>query len=282
MDVQADNVLWGGQLAESITQDLRARVAELKVGGVEPRLAIIHASHDPASNRYVALKIAQGIKIGVAVEEVEVASTLPDILAAIDRLNVNSAVHGTIVQLPLVGDMHQHRVTSQILNRIAPGKDVDGLGRGAFNPATKQGFPTAGPAGILALLQHHGVQLASATVSVVGRGRTMGEPLELLLRAVGAKVHMFYLPDRPIVPAVLRASNVVIGATNSPVPPITASHVRPGMVVIDATGSPRSQIAQDVKAVAGVKYTPPTGGVGPMTVAMLLKNVVEAATKSAV
>jgi methylenetetrahydrofolate dehydrogenase (NADP+)/methenyltetrahydrofolate cyclohydrolase len=245
----------GAPIARQIQDELRLRVAELPV---RPRLAIVHLSPDRAADIYVGLKQRFGESIGVAVEVLRPATG--ELEAVIARLNTDPGIHGIIIQLPLPQDVS----TLALLAQVDPVKDVDGL-----NPDSS--FVTAGPRGIMELLAAYRVELSGARVALLGTGQLMGRRLQQLLVAAGAQVEAFNL-ERPPDPTVLRRSGIIIGATGQRFL-ITSRDVAAGSVVIDATGvdtDPALQRRDDIR------ITPTTGGVGPMTVAALFENLLEA------
>jgi methylenetetrahydrofolate dehydrogenase (NADP+)/methenyltetrahydrofolate cyclohydrolase len=183
-----------------------------------------------------------------------------ELAAMIDRLNADPAVNGIIVQLPLPPGVD----VELLLARITPAKDIDGLG-------LRSPFTTAGPRGIMELLEAHRLELTSTQAVVVGTGRLMGAPLVDLLRTAGADVEVFNL-ERPIDLAIMRRAKLIISATGQPMT-IASAMISPGSVVIDATGYDTDPALQQR---TDIKITPLTGGVGPMTVAALFENLLDA------
>jgi methylenetetrahydrofolate dehydrogenase (NADP+)/methenyltetrahydrofolate cyclohydrolase len=247
--------LAGTPIAKQIQDGLRQRVGRLSVA---PRLAIVHTSPDPAADTYVRLKSKFGAAVGVQVDVLRPDAS--ELTATIDRLNADPAIHGIIVQLPLPPEV----VTADIVAQVDPARDVDGL-----NPHSS--FVTAGPRGIMELLDAYEVGISGARVVLVGAGRLMGEPLRRLLEVAGAQVDVFSL-ERPIEPSSVRKAAIIIGATGQR-SIITSDMVSSGSVVVDATGvdtDPSLQQRDDIR------ITPSTGGVGPMTVAALFENLFDA------
>lgn len=248
--------LVGLPLARRIQNELRQRVKGLPT---PPGLAIIHISPDSAADTYVRLKRRFGEAIGVSVKVLQ--PRVEELPATIERLNAQPDTNGIIIQLPLP----EGAITTELLAAITPTKDIDGLG-----PTSP--FVTAGPRGIMELLETYAVKLDGLQVALLGTGRLMGGPLLPLLLAAGAKVEAFDL-EHPFQLAALHRAKLVIGATGQR-HLITVDMIGPGTTVIDATGvdtDPALQQRDDIR------ITPTTGGVGPMTVAALFENLVVAA-----
>jgi len=287
-------VLDGKATAAQIKGELTARVAALRERGVVPGLGTVLVGDDPGSRSYVAGKHRDCAEVGIESIRVELPATASqeEILAAVDRLNADPACTGYIVQLPLPAGVD----TNAVLERIDPDKDADGLhptnlGRLVLRvkePVTSP-LPCT-PRGILELLDRHDVDLAGAHVVVVGRGTTVGRSIGLLLtrRDVNATVTLTHTGTRDLA-AHVRQADVVVAAAGVP-GIVTADMVRPGAAVLDVgvsrvvdpeTGKARLQgdVAAEVAEVAGW-LSPNPGGVGPMTRAMLLANVVDAAERA--
>ncbi len=285
----------GVAAATQITAELAERVAALRARGVTPGIATVLVGADPASQLYVGMKHRQSQRIGMNSIQVELPadSTQADVEAAIDRLNADPACHGYIVQLPLP----KHLDTDAILERIDPAKDADGLhptnlGRLVLNvngPITTP-LPCT-PRGVIELLLRNDCALAGTHVVVIGRGVTIGRTIGLLLtrRALNATVTLTHT-GTPDLSAHLRRADVIVAAAGVK-HLVQASDVKPGAAVLDVgvtreadPESGRDRVFGDVDpAVAEVAgwLSPNPGGVGPMTVALLLTNVVEAAERAA-
>lgn len=287
-------LLDGKATAAAIKDELRARVAALAERGVRPGLGTLLVGDDPGSQIYVAGKHRDCAEVGIASirEDLPATASQDEVEAAIARLNADPACTGFIVQLPLPRGLDAQRA----LELVDPAKDADGLhptnlGRLVLrvNEPVTSPLPCT-PRGILELLERHGVPLHGADVVVVGRGVTVGRSIGLLLtrRAINATVTLTHTGTADLA-AHTRSADVVIAAAGVP-SIITADMVRPGAVVVDvgvsrvvdpATGA--SRVAGDVDpAVREVAawVSPNPGGVGPMTRAMLLANVVEAAERA--
>ena len=289
-------LLDGKATAAAIKDELRARVAALAERGVRPGLGTLLVGDDPGAQIYVAGKHRDCAEVGIASirEDLPATASQAEVEAAIARLNDDPACTGFIVQLPLPRGLDAQRA----LELVDPAKDADGLhptnlGRLVLrvNEPVTSPLPCT-PRGILELLERHGVPLRGANVVVVGRGVTVGRSIGLLLtrRAVNATVTLTHTGTADLA-AHTRSADVVIAAAGVP-SIVTADMVRPGAVVVDvgvsrvvdpATGA--SRVAGDVDpAVREVAawVSPNPGGVGPMTRAMLLANVVEAAERALV
>ncbi|MFT4306461.1 MAG: bifunctional methylenetetrahydrofolate dehydrogenase/methenyltetrahydrofolate cyclohydrolase [Microbacterium sp.] len=286
----------GVATAAAIKAELTERVAALKARGVTPGIATVLVGADPGSQLYVGMKHRQSEAIGMnSIQRALPAdATQAEVEALIDELNADPACHGYIVQLPLP----KHLDTDAILERIDPDKDADGLhptnlGRLVLNvnaPITSP-LPCT-PRGAIELLTRNGYDLGGKHVVVVGRGVTIGRSIGLLLtrRDINATVTLTHTGTADLSPH-LREADVIVGAAGVK-HLVTAADVKPGAAVLDVgvtrgekipeTGKYRvyGDIAPDVAEVAGW-LSPNPGGVGPMTVALLMTNVVEAAERAA-
>jgi methylenetetrahydrofolate dehydrogenase (NADP+)/methenyltetrahydrofolate cyclohydrolase len=278
-------ILDGKATAAAIRAELAERVAKLVAGGSHPGLGTVLVGDDPGSHAYVAGKHRDCAEVGVASirRDLPETATQADVEAVVAELNADPACTGYIVQLPLPRGLDSGRV----LGLMDPDKDADGLhptnlgrlvlGEPAPLPCT--------PRGIVELLRRYGVAIAGAEVVVVGRGVTVGRPLGLLLtrKSENATVTLCHTGTRDLASHVRRADIVVAAAGVAGL--ITADMVKPGAAVLDV-GITRTEagLAGDVdpgvREVAGY-LAPMPGGVGPMTRAMLLANVVEAAERAA-
>jgi methylenetetrahydrofolate dehydrogenase (NADP+) / methenyltetrahydrofolate cyclohydrolase len=279
-------ILDGKATAATIKAELTERVAKLRESGIVPGLATVLVGDDPGSRWYVAGKHRDCAEVGINSIRVDLPADAPQsaVEDAIAELNANPECTGYIVQLPLP----KHMDENHILGLIDPAKDADGLhptnlgwlvlGKHAPLPCT--------PNGIVELLRRHRVEIAGADVCVVGRGVTVGRPLGLLLtrRSENATVTLCHTGTRDLA-AHVRQADIVVAAAGVP-GIITGEMVKPGAAVLDvgvsrdADGKIAGDVAQDVYDVAGW-VSPNPGGVGPMTRAMLLANIVEAAEQNA-
>ena len=271
----------GRATAAAIKAELGQRVARLRSQGVTPGLATVLVGDDPASQNYVRMKHRDCEQVGIASIQVELPAnaTMSQLEEAIAGLNADDACTGYIVQLPLPPHLDENRA----LELVDPSKDADGLhpvnlGRLVLNELAT--LPCT-PRGIVELVRRHGIEWQGAEVCVVGRGITVGRPLGLILtrRAENATVTLCHTGTRDLAGHTRRAG-IVVAAAGVP-GMITAGMIREGAVCIDVgvsrvDGRTTGDLAQDVWDKAGW-VTPNPGGVGPMTRAMLLSNVVDRA-----
>jgi len=300
-------VLDGARVAEEIKAEATAEVARLaRAHGIRPGLAVVRVGDDPASAVYVRNKVRTSEQLGLHSEHHALAAdtTSEQLLALVAELNARAEIDGILVQLPLPPQIDEARV----LAAIDPRKDVDGfhplnvgnlvLGRPAFVPCT--------PAGIYELLARTGVEIGGAHACVVGRSHIVGRPLAQLLLQHDATVTVCHSRTRDLA-AVTRAADILVAAVGRP-GLIRAAHVKPGATVVDvgmnkitdeaaarelfgARADERIEVIRrrgytlvgdvhpaEVEAVAG-RLTPVPGGVGPLTVAMLMRNTVTAARR---
>ncbi|MDT4936484.1 MAG: methylenetetrahydrofolate dehydrogenase / methenyltetrahydrofolate cyclohydrolase [Pseudonocardiales bacterium] len=276
-------ILDGKATLAAIKVELTHRVAALAARGVTPGLGTVLVGDDPASRWYVNAKHKDSAEIGIASIERELpaSATQAEVDAVVDELNADPACTAFLVQQPTGLDEFA------ILARVDPVKDVDGLhpinlgwlvlGKPAPLPCT--------PTGIIELLRRHDVPIAGARVVVIGRGITVGRPLALMLtrRSENATVTVCHTGTRNLA-EITREADIVVAAAGAP-HLLTAAMVRPGAAVLDAgvsrvDGALVGDVAPDVAEVAGY-LSPNPGGVGPMTRAMLLSNVVQAAERIA-
>ncbi len=277
-------IIDGRALATRRRAELADEVARLRAEhGVQPGLAAVLVGDDAASRTYVGMKHRATEAAGMRSEQhlLSGSTTREELLALVDRLNGDDAVDGILVQLPLPG----HLDAREVQRRVDPAKDVD-----ALNPVTAgmlaNGEPTflaCTPAGVVALLEEAGVELPGSEVVIVGRSTLVGRPLSIMLTLPGrdATVTVAHSRTRDLAAVCRRADVLVVAAGREGL--VTADMVRPGAVVIDvgtnrtADGRLVGDVAYDeVAAVAGA-ITPVPGGVGPMTVTMLLENTLRAA-----
>ena len=287
-------ILDGTAAARSIKDDLARRVAVLRDKGVVPGLATVLVGSDPGSQWYVGGKHKDCAEVGIASirRDLPEETTQAELEAVLDELNANPDVTGYIVQLPLP----KHIDTDAILERIDPLKDADGLhptnlGRLVLRASGPIESPLpCTPRGVIDLVEHNGISWAGKNVVVIGRGITVGRPIGALLtrKEVNATVTLTHTGTVNL-DEHLRRADVIVAAAGSP-SIVTADNVKPGAIVLDVGVSRvtkpdgTTRIAGDVDpAVAEVAawVSPNPGGVGPMTRALLLKNVVETAERAA-
>jgi methylenetetrahydrofolate dehydrogenase (NADP+)/methenyltetrahydrofolate cyclohydrolase len=275
----------GKATAAAIRAELTERVAALAAAGRRPGLGTLLVGDDPGSRWYVSAKHKDCAQVGIASIERELpaGADLAEVMAVVDELNADPTCTGYIVQLPLPRGIDE----SVVLERIDPAKDADGLhpvSLGRLVLGVPGALPCT-PVGIVELLRRYEVPIAGAEVVVVGRGITVGRPLGLLLtrRTENATVTLCHTGTRDLA-AHTRAADIIVAAAGVP-DLITADMVKPGAAVLDVgvsrvDGKIAGDVAAGVREVAGW-VAPNPGGVGPMTRAMLLANVVLAAEQAA-
>lgn len=276
-------ILSGKEFAARIKEDAARGVAELKAAGVLPRLAVIIVGSDPASEVYVRNKQRTCEELGIRSDHIALPAetTKEELLACIEELNVDPEVHGILVQLPLPAQIAEDE--EDILSHIDPRKDVDGfhpvnvghlvLGAPGLRPCT--------PAGCIRMLDYAGIPIEGAHAVIIGRSNIVGKPMAHLLLERNATVTICHSRTQNLA-AIARTADILVAAVGRP-RFVTADMVKEGATVIDV-GINRiapKQLVGDVDfdaaaAVAGA-ITPVPGGVGLLTVAMLMENVVQAA-----
>ena len=288
-------IISGKEIAAEIRADLKPEVEQLKAEkGITPGLAVVLVGEDPASQVYVRMKGKACGEMGMHSETVTLPATTSEdeLLATVDRLNEDPKIHGMIVQLPVP----DHIDSAKVLERIDPRKDVDGfhpVNVGKILVGDTSGFPPATPFGVQQMLIRAGVDTSGAHVVIVGRSNIVGKPVASLLmqKAQGANATVTVCHSRTKdIGAITRLADILIVAIGQPAF-VTADMVRPGAVVIDvgtnrvddATRERGYRLVGDVE-FEGVKevasaITPVPGGVGPMTVTMLIYNTVQAAKR---
>ena len=276
-------ILSGKEFAARIKEDAARGVAEMKAAGVLPRLAVIIVGSDPASEVYVRNKQRTCEELGIRSDHIALPAetTKEELLACIEELNVDPEVHGILVQLPLPAQIAEDE--EEILSHIDPRKDVDGfhpvnvgylvLGAPGLRPCT--------PAGCIRMLDYAGIPIEGAHAVIIGRSNIVGKPMAHLLLERNATVTICHSRTQNLA-AIARTADILVAAVGRP-RFVTADMVKEGATVIDV-GINRiapKQLVGDVDfdaaaAVAGA-ITPVPGGVGLLTVAMLMENVVQAA-----
>ena len=282
----------GVAIARSVRADVAREVASLRERGVTPGLTVVLVGEDPASAVYVRSKGKACAEAGMAGDTIRMPASTPqdELLSVVDRLNADPAVHGILVQMPLP----KHIDPDTVVRRIDPGKDVDGfhpVNVGKLLIGEKDGFAPCTPAGVQEMLVRSGVDTRGMECVVIGRSNIVGKPMAALLmqdrNGANATVTVCHRHTRDLADHTRRADLVIAAAGRPGV--LTAEMVKPGAVVVDVginrVSDPSSKsgyrIVGDVdfdgvRAVAS-RITPVPGGVGPMTIAMLLRNTVKAA-----
>ena len=277
-------IIDGKAIAATVRARVAEEVAELKAAGVEPGLATVLVGEDPASHVYVRMKRKACEEAGIAAihHEPPADVSAEELLSLLSDLNADPAVSGILLQLPLPGQLDADEMTAAIV----PEKDVDGLtpmsagmlaqGRPGLVPCT--------PAGVMELLAHEGVELEGARAVVLGRSQLVGKPVAQLLLAANATVTHCHSRTKDLL-SVCREADVLVAAVGRP-GTVTGPMVGEGAVVIDVgTNRTDDGLVGDVDfesvAERASAITPVPGGVGPMTIAMLLSNTVRAARLTA-
>ena len=280
-ETQTARILDGKALAAVVRAEVKEQVAALLASGVTPGLAVVLVGEDPASQIYVRNKTRAGQEVGIAVFDHKLPkdTTEAALITLLQQLSADPKVHGVLVQLPLPAPLSATR----ILEALDPAKDVDGLltqnvgllwlGRPHLVPCT--------PLGVMRLLKEAGTPLAGAKAVVVGRSNLVGRPIAGLLLAADATVTICHSRTRDL-PQQVAAADIVIAALGRP-ESIRGEWIRPGATVIDvginrlADGKIVGDVEFDVARQRAGAITPVPGGVGPLTIAMLLSNTAQAA-----
>ena len=280
-ETQTARILDGKALAAIVRAEVKEQVSALLASGVTPGLAVVLVGEDPASQIYVRNKTRAGQEVGIAVFDHKLPkdTTEAALITLLQQLSADPKVHGVLVQLPLPAPLSATR----ILEALDPAKDVDGLltqnvgllwlGRPHLVPCT--------PLGVMRLLKEAGTSLAGAKAVVVGRSNLVGRPIAGLLLAADATVTICHSRTRDL-PQQVAAADIVIAALGRP-ESIRGEWIRPGATVIDvginrlADGKIVGDVEFDIARQRAGAITPVPGGVGPLTIAMLLSNTAQAA-----
>lgn len=279
------HIIDGKKLSDDIKEQIAQEVSTLKETGVTPGLTVVLVGDDPASQVYVRNKAAACEKAGMNSRIIRLHddTTEAELLSIIDELNHDDAVHGILVQLPLP----PHHDSASVIEAIAPEKDVDGfhvINAGLLMTGTPQ-FQPCTPYGIMKMLEAENVSLWGAEVVIVGASNIVGKPMAMLTLAAGATVTLCNSKTRDLASHTKRA-DVLIVATGKP-GIVTGDMIKKDAVVIDVgiNRMPDGKLAGDVDFESARKVaaaiTPVPGGVGPMTIAMLLMNTLAAAKRMA-
>lgn len=272
----------GKALAGQVLVECSERVAALALRGIRPGLAVVLVGDNPASRAYVRNKVKACTTVGVHSEVVELpaGTSQAEVISVVRGLNADPAINGILVQLPLPGDLNE----SAILAEVVAAKDVDGfhrLNRGDLLSGQTR-FPPCTPAGMMRMLDSLGVSLRGRHAVVIGRSNTVGKPMSLLLLGRDATVTICTSKTVDLASHTRRADVLVVAVGRPGL--VTGDMVKPGAIVLDV-GINRTEDGRlvgdvdhaSVEQVAG-HLTPVPGGVGPMTVAMLVVNTIEAAS----
>ncbi len=285
-------IIDGNAIGKQIREELRAEVADMKSRGIVPGLSVVLVGEDPASQSYVKMKGKATEELGMKSETIRLPAETAeaDLLALIDRLNADRAVHGILIQLPLP----KHMNSQKVLLRMNPDKDVDGfhpVSVGRLVIGDRTGFRPCTPAGVQELIVRSGVDPRGQHLVVVGRSLIVGRPVAniFLQDAPGANatVTVCHTKTRDLA-SITRQGDILVVAAGRP-EVVTGDQIKPGAVVIDVGVNRVEDPAKEkgYRLVGDVKFseavevasliTPVPGGVGPMTIALLMKNTVQAA-----
>lgn len=277
------DIIDGKLLAAKVRKALKSEVQELKDIGIIPNLAVILVGEDKASQIYVKNKSKACLEIGIDYEEflLDVDTTMEQLLELIDKLNEREDIHGILLQSP----MPKHLNIDKAFERISPKKDVDG-----FNPVNvgklclnQDGFVSCTPAGIMKMFENYNINIEGKNAVVLGRSNIVGKPMSLCLLNRDATVTICHSKTQNLV-EITKNADIIVVALGKP-RFLTKDMVKEGAVVIDVginrleTGIVGDVDFENVKEIASY-ITPVPGGVGPMTIAMLMQNVVKAAKKA--
>jgi methylenetetrahydrofolate dehydrogenase (NADP+)/methenyltetrahydrofolate cyclohydrolase len=285
----------GVAVARAVRQDVARDTAALRERGIVPGLTVVIVGEDPASVTYVRSKEKASVEAGMKGETIRLPATVSqvDLEALIDRLNADGSVHGILVQSPLP----KHIDANTVVRRLSPAKDVDGfhpVNVGKLLIGEKDGFAPCTPAGVQELLVRYGVETSGKEVVIIGRSNIVGKPMAALLvqsgRGADCTVTICHSRTRDLA-AHTRRADIIIAAIGKP-EAVHGDIIRPGAVVIDV-GINRvmdASVPKGYRIVGDVHFesarrvasliTPVPGGVGPMTIAMLLANTVRAARQA--
>ena len=279
----AARILSGKEFAAKIKEEAGRQAAELKAAGIHPRLAVIIVGADPASEVYVRNKQRACEELGIRSDHIALPedTTKEELIARIDMLNADADVHGILVQLPLPAQIAAHE--EEILSRIDPRKDVDG-----FHPVNvghlaigAPGLRPCTPAGCIRMLDYAGISVEGAHAVIIGRSNIVGKPMAHLLLERNATVTICHSRTKNLA-EIARTADVLVAAVGRP-RFVTADMVKPGATVIDVginRIAPKQLVGDvdfDAAAEVAGAITPVPGGIGLLTVAMLMENVVQAA-----
>lgn len=274
-------IIDGKLISKQIKDELKAEVAELKEKGKEVCLAVIQVGNDPASSVYVGnkKKACEYIGIKSLAYELPEETTEAELIELIEKLNADDSVNGILVQLPVPAHINEEK----IINTISPLKDVDG-----FHPASvgalsigQKGFVSCTPAGIIQLLKRSDVDIAGKDCVVIGRSNIVGKPMAMLLLRENGTVTVCHSKTKNLK-EVCRRADILVVAIGRP-KMIDADYVKEGAVVIDVgihrmdNGKLCGDVDYESVEPVASAITPVPGGVGPMTIAMLMNNCVETA-----
>ena len=273
-------IIDGKAISAAIREEMKDEVAAMKREGITPGLAVVLVGEDPASAIYVRNKERACDNVGLysVVHRLDEETTQAQLLSLVEELNNDEKIHGVLVQLPLP----DHIDEMAVLRAINPDKDVDGfhvISAGRLLVGEK-GFVACTPKGIIKLIKSTGIDIEGKTAVVVGRSNIVGKPVSLLLQRENATVTMCHSRTKDL-PAVCAGADILVAAIGRP-EMITGEYVKNGAVVIDVgtsrvDGKLKGDVLFEQAEKKAAHITPVPGGVGPMTITMLLENTIEAA-----
>lgn len=278
-------IIKGAPIAEEMRAELAKEIEGLVAKGHTPKLSVVLVGDDPGSVWYARNKVTVGEKMGAVVEVHELATDTPeaDVVALVDKLNADEDVHGILVELPLPGHINK----GNVMNAIAPAKDVDGVTaeqRGyVLGDMESLALVPATPLACIELIERAGVDIKGKKVTVIGRGDTVGRPLAMLLLSRGRDATVTVCHSRTAdLPAECKSAEILIAAAGAGADHLVKKgDVKPGATIIDAAinekadGSITGDVEPEAAEVAGV-ITPVPGGVGSLTTTIIVGNTVKA------
>lgn len=276
-------IIDGRAVAAEVCLGIKARVQAIAEKGVTPKLAVVLVGDNPASRAYVGMKEKKAAELGIATAGYKLSAEISEdeLIALVKELNGDASIHGILVQLPLP----KHISDERVLMNISPAKDVDGLHpvNAGMLMTGRKGFVPCTPKGCVKLVESTGVDIAGKNCVVLGRSNIVGKPAAILMLAKNATVTMCHSRTENLGD-ITRGADILISAVGVP-NLITADMIKPGAVVIDVAqcrvnDAWRGDVDFEGALEVAGHITPVPGGVGPMTIAMLMENTVEAAEKT--
>jgi methylenetetrahydrofolate dehydrogenase (NADP+)/methenyltetrahydrofolate cyclohydrolase len=281
----AAQIIDGKKVAADIKEGLKKEIAELKSKGIEPCLAVVLVGENPASKKYVSSKEKSCGELGIAsiAHRIPDTTTQQELISLVDTLNKDPKVHGILIQLPLPKGLDE----KEVMNRISPEKDVDGFGPQSLGRLLmdEKGFVPCTPYGVMKMIEAYGIDATGKHAVVLGRSVIVGKPLALLLLRKNATVTVCHSKTRDIREECLKADILCVAIGKAKF--VKGDWIKEGAVVIDVgiNVDENGKLVGDVDFQAASEragyISPVPGGVGPMTIAMLMYNTVQAAKISA-
>lgn len=273
-------ILYGTEVADHVRKGLRERILALKEDGITPCLATVLVGDDPASATYVRMKGNACSRLGIASKRICLGAetTTEELLEAIGNLNRDPGVHGILLQHPVPEQIDERAA----FEAIDPSKDVDGVTTSGYarNTFGMEAYPSCTPAAVIAILDHYGISIEGKHAVVIGRSPILGKPVSMMLLNRNATVTTCHSRTRDLA-SIVRLGDIVVAAVGKP-QFVQGDWIKPGAVVLDAGYNEGNVGDADFDAClehAGA-ITPVPGGVGPVTIAMLLKATVDAAERN--